>query len=183
MVDWDLLVARALADTTGSPKFRAGFIKGAKDSAQTSAYVQQLANSVAEGTTISLLRVRGDEGGRSALLRILHPGGGVGYNELLLTKDDSGTVRTADVYVYATGEYMSETIRRMYKFAVAGELRSWSGCRKEEPVVKMASMYKEMSEKTLSDSTRRRSRCSSGCRQAEGEERAGRIRDRVVEPR
>lgn len=148
MIDWDVLLARATAGTTGSPRFRAGFIDGAKKSTETSSYTRQLVSQLSQGARISMLRVRGDEGGRSVLLRILQPGGGVGYNELLLTKGEDGKVRAADVYVYATGEYFSDTMKRMYKFAVASEPTFMERLkRKKNPVVQMAEMYKQMGEK------------------------------------
>jgi hypothetical protein len=151
MIDWDVLLGRALADTQGSSQFRAGFIKGAKEKSQTSSYVQQLANAVAQGGKISLLRVRGDEGGRSALLRVVLPNGGVTYNEMLLTRDDKGVVRAADVYGYATAEYMSDTLKRMYKFGAGSEPTFIERLQKKKnPMVKMAQMYKEMAEKTAS---------------------------------
>ena len=147
LIDWDVLLARATAGTTGSPRFRAGFIKGAKESTETSSYARQLVAQVAQGAKISLLRVRGDEGGRSVLLRVMQPGGGVGYTELLLTKGTDGVVRAADVYVYATGEYFSDTMKRMYKFAVASEPTFMERLqRKQNPAVKMAKMYQEMSQ-------------------------------------
>src|SRR5690349_11820856 len=96
MIDWDIVLARTMEGTTGSPRFRAGFIKGAKSEASLASYVAQLAKTVDAGAKIKFLRVRGDEGGRSALLRVLHPTGGVNYHEMLLT-EDKGVVKAADV--------------------------------------------------------------------------------------
>ena len=146
MIDWDILLARATADTYAPPRFRAGFLKGAKETAQSASYVQQLAKGVEQGAQIKLLSIRGDEGGRSALLRILHSNGGVTYNEMLLTKSD-GVVRAADVYVYATGEYMSDTMKRMYKFAAGSEPTFMERMQKKKnPVVRIAQQYKQMTE-------------------------------------
>jgi hypothetical protein len=151
MIDWDLLLARATADTTGDPRFLAGFLKGAKKTTSTSAYANKLAATVQQGAQISLLRIRGDEGGRSALIRILPAGGGVAYNELLLTRHESGVVRAADIYVYSTGEYMSDSMKRMYRFAVAGEPTLMQRLQqKKNPAVQLARMYKEMSENVAS---------------------------------
>ncbi|HEY0372001.1 MAG TPA: tetratricopeptide repeat protein [Thermoanaerobaculia bacterium] len=147
MIDWDVLLARATAGTSGSAQFRAGFIKGAKESTQSASYTKQLATLTAQGAKVSVLRVRGDDGGRSVLLRVLMPGGGVGYHELLLTKGSDSTVRAADVYLYATGEYFSDTMKRMYKFAEASEPSFMERLkRKKNPVLRMAQMYKEMGE-------------------------------------
>ncbi len=151
MIDWDVLLARATADTTAPARFHAGFLKGAKESASTSSYAKQLASMAEQGAKLSLLRVRGDENGRSALIRILPAGGGVSYSEMLLTKDASGTVRAADVYIYATGEYMSDTFKRMYKFAAGSEPTFMERLQKKKnPVVRMASMYKEMGDHVTS---------------------------------
>lgn len=75
MIDWDILLGRATADTFGSPRFRAGFLKGAKETNQLSSYVRQLAKAVEDGAAVSLLHVRGDDRERRALLRIIFPNG------------------------------------------------------------------------------------------------------------
>ena len=150
MIDWDTLLARATADTYGSPRNLASFIKGAKSPESLASYVQQLSNSAQAGAQVKFLRVRGDETGRSVLVRVLHPTGGVNYHELLLT-NDKGVVRAVDVYVYAAGEYMSDVMRRMYKTATAAKqpfIDRLLG--KKHPAMQMATMYKEMAEKTTS---------------------------------
>ena len=151
MIDWDVLLARATANTTAPKRFHAGFLKGAKEASSTSSYAKQLASMAEQGAKLSLLRVRGDESGRSVLIRILPAGGGVSYSEMLLSKDGSGTVRAADVYIYATGEYMSDTFKRMYTFAAASEPTFMERLQKKKnPVVKIAMMYKEMGEHVTS---------------------------------
>ena len=150
MIDWDLLLDRATAYSDALPRFRSAFIRGAKQSAQLSAYVQQLAKIVEEGGTISLLRLRGDERDRRALLRVLLPDGGVTYTELLLTRDQQGFVRAADIYAYATGELASEGVRRLYLTALAAEpsmLERLAG--KENTSLTSVKLYKEVSEKVL----------------------------------
>lgn len=150
MIDWDILLDRATANSGGSQRFREGFIKGAKENAQLSSYAQQMAKMVSDGAQISLLRIRGDEKERRALLRVLLPNGGVTYNDLLLTRDEKGFVRAADVYAYATGEYFSAGMRRMYLAALAAEptaMQRLAG--KENTSVEAIKMYKEMSEKTM----------------------------------
>lgn len=151
LIDWDVLLARATANTTAPARFHAGFLKGAKSPASTSSYARQLTTMAQQGAKLSLLRIRGDEAGRSALIRILPAGGGVSYSEMLLTKDGGGAVRAADVYIYATGEYMSDTSKRMYKFAAASEPTFMERLRKKKnPVVRMATLYKEMGEHVTS---------------------------------
>jgi len=150
MIDWDVLLDRATADGGGSKRFRDGFIKGAKENAQLSSYAQQMAKMVGDGAQISLLRIRGDEKERRALLRVLLPNGGVTYNDLLLVRDDKGFVRAADVYAYATGEYFSAGMRRMYLSALAAEptaMQRLAG--KQNTSIEAIRMYKEMSEKTM----------------------------------
>ncbi|MGZ8710499.1 MAG: hypothetical protein ACXW28_09750, partial [Thermoanaerobaculia bacterium] len=150
MIDWDILLGRATADTFGSRRFRAGFLKGAKETNQLSSYVRQLAKAVEDGAAVSLLHVRGDDRERRALLRIIFPNGSVTYNEMLLTRDDQGVVRAADIYAYATGEYVSDAVRRMYKFAVASEPTFMERLQKKKnPAVKSARMYEEMIEHSI----------------------------------
>jgi len=149
MIDWDILLERAIADTGGSKQFREGFIRGAKESSQMSSYIQQLAKLVGDGGKISLLRVRGDDQERKALLRMLLPTGAVTYNEMLLSKDATGIVRAADIYAYSSGEYFSATMRRLYVNALAAEPSTMERLAgKENTSVESIRMFKEMAEKT-----------------------------------
>ncbi len=150
MIDWDALLGRATADTYGSPRNLAEFIQGAKSTESLPSYVQQLSTATIRGGKLKLLRVRGDDSRRSVLIRVLLPGGGVNYHELLLSMDH-GAVRAVDVYIYAAGESMSDTMRRMYKMAVAMKqpfLDRLMG--KKDPLMQLATLYKEMAEKTTS---------------------------------
>jgi tetratricopeptide (TPR) repeat protein len=51
--------------------------------------------------------------------------GGVNYHEVLLAKQSTGPIRGQDIYLYLTGEFMSETLRRLYIAAAANESRGF----------------------------------------------------------
>ena len=150
MIDWDTLLDRATAGTDGEERSRKAFIRGAKQSAETT-YMQQLAMLVSQGGELALLRIRGDEHERRALLRMITPNNGVTYNDMLLTKDAAGVVRAVDIYSYASGEYVSAPVRRLYMQAVASEptLMGKLAGKKNEMVSK-ALMFQELTQKTLS---------------------------------
>lgn len=149
MIDWDILLERAVDGAGGSDRFRDGFIRGAKESSQESSYIQQIAKLVGDGGKIALLRVRGDGHERKALLRMLLPTGAVTYNEMLLSKDATGIVRAADIYAYSSGEYFSSTMRRLYLTALAAEPSTMERLAgKQNTSVESIRMFKEMAEKT-----------------------------------
>src|ERR1044071_2691484 len=136
MSDWGILLGRAVDGAGGSNRFREGFIRGAKESSHESSYIQQIARLVGDGGKIALLRVRGDEHERKALLR------------MLLSKEATGIVRAADIYAYSSGEYFSSTMRRLYVTAMAAEPSTMERLAgKQNTSVESIRMFKEMGEK------------------------------------
>jgi len=75
---------------------------------------------VKKGAGFSFLRIRQGEAGRpQAQFRLLAAEGGANYYELALRRDASGGVEMVDYYVYAAGEWKSESLRRNWLAAVA----------------------------------------------------------------
>lgn len=56
---------------------------------------------------------------RRVLFRLLRPNNGVNYHDMPLAVQPDGTVRATDIYVYATGEFLSETLRNGYLHVAA----------------------------------------------------------------
>ena len=150
MVDWDGIFERATAGTSVSPQLRAAFVRGARSTTQTSAYVRHLVNVAEQGGKISLLRIRGNYGERRVILRVLPADGGVNYNELILTRDAAGFVRASDIYAYANGEFFSDTVRGMFLSTLNAEpnlIERLLGRNSE--MVETAGYYRELTEKSL----------------------------------
>ena len=52
------------------------------------------------------------------LFRLYLADAGLNYHDFVLYPDETGTLRITDVFIYATGEYMSETLYRIYYPAI-----------------------------------------------------------------
>jgi len=107
-VDWDAMLNKAMAGAPATPKvesdFRTGFLKG------TASFQEAILKAVADGGSYKLLRVRQVGAQRHAIFRLL-AGGNVNYHDLWLSTGPRG-VRINDIYVYMSGETLSESFRR-----------------------------------------------------------------------
>ena len=107
----DLVLDKAMkglpAPAPAANSFREGVRKG-----------QNLGNEIlaAVKTTGSykLLRLRRVEGKPRALFRMLAGDAGVNYHDLALAEGPEGTIKLADCYIYALGDWLSETFRRSW---------------------------------------------------------------------
>lgn len=115
--DLEGLMARTLRDAPGEAALKKGFEQGLKSKFNPGAATAQ---AMTEAGSYTFLRLRTVNGKKLALFRLLMDGP-FNYHEYLLEVSPSGAVRPVDFYVYLSGEYMSETLRRMYLGAVAGE--------------------------------------------------------------
>jgi tetratricopeptide (TPR) repeat protein len=126
----DAVVDAAANGLGASDEMMAGFRRGAREAPGIGA---QVAKAIAAGGRYAFLRVRA-LGGRPSVLFRLITDQGVNYHEYVLERSQAGGVKVVDVYVYATGELMSQTLRRTVKQAVAFEehglsrrLAAWEG--------------------------------------------------------
>jgi hypothetical protein len=117
MIDWETLFRTATDGIAGSEGFRESFIQGALSKQGELAI--QLSQAVADGGSFHLLRFYSEKDERRALFRLLQPGSGVKYQELILGRDAAGEVRAVDIYIFLSGERLSHTMRRMYLLAAA----------------------------------------------------------------
>lgn len=114
-IDWDAMLDHATAGIEAPEENRRAFINGARKGLsdprgglrQT---VQQAA--VSGGYRFLCMQSAGDE--KRSLFRLLTPEGGLNYHRLVLGRMADGKLRAVDMYVFATGETFSQTIRRMY---------------------------------------------------------------------
>ena len=78
---------------------------------------QAITGAVAAGGNYRLLRLREEHGHVRALYRLNTPEG-LNYHDMLLVADDAG-IWIRDIYVYASGEWLSDSLRRPYLVAVS----------------------------------------------------------------
>lgn len=117
LIDWWALADRATSGIDAPEKFRAGFSQGASNSAGAG-FAGQLRKEIKQGASLHLLRIREIEEQPRVLLRLISPGSGVSYQDHALARHADGHVRSVDLFIYVTGETMSEALRRGY-FQVA----------------------------------------------------------------
>lgn len=115
--DIDTMMERALKDAPGELKakgdFRTGLKKGFNIGKNTSA-------AVGEAGHYTFLRLRTVNGKKLALFRLLMDGP-FNYHEYVLEADPKGGLKIVDLYVYLSGELISQTFRRIYVAAMGAE--------------------------------------------------------------
>ena len=74
----------------------------------------QFIGQVHAGGTFTFLRVVTVDGQPRALIRLILPDQSVGYHELMLTRFPDGQIGVQDMFTFATGEMLSQSMRRMF---------------------------------------------------------------------
>jgi hypothetical protein len=125
MVDMDRIVDRAVEGEAGTPEMKGQFRAGIKSSDFGASVVSQFAG----GGSYTFLRVRRKGAATSLLFRAINNEGGVNYHEIFVEKHD-GRVVGVDLYVFLTGESLSDTFRREWLKVAAieaagGNLVGW----------------------------------------------------------
>jgi hypothetical protein len=125
LLDLDAAIESAMAGIELPANKKAGLIKGFKDGfGRTGGLLTEVGQKVAAGGTFDHLRTRTIEGERRALFRLVLPDeGGINYLEFPLARRPSGAVLAPDVYVFLSGEFFSQTIRRLILPVAAHENR------------------------------------------------------------
>ena len=113
LLDADALVQLAIADMDLTEADRRNLIAGFTSTRRniTGSWVQAV-----EGGSARLLGVIEREGAPAALARLLPPAGGVAYMAFFPTGDG----RIADAYVFASGERLSTSMRRLFGAGIGG---------------------------------------------------------------
>jgi tetratricopeptide (TPR) repeat protein len=111
LIDWNSILNKATESLGFPPQHRAGFHRGVMDSVTSDkGFAAQIASHAAAGGSYKFLRVR-ERGGQPSVLFRMVSDAGLNYHEWLLAK--SGTnVLASDIYIYISGELLSETFRR-----------------------------------------------------------------------
>jgi hypothetical protein len=116
-LQWESLLHRAVG---GSQSEAA---REFKQSMAGKSLAKELFKKLPGRRSYTFLRLRSEGKEKRALFRLIKDGA-VNYHELLLTTGRAGLVRIADVYVYASGEWLSETLRRSYISVAAAKRAS-----------------------------------------------------------
>ena len=112
-MDWaafrELVLADIPADTKETANFRRGLNKGMENA--TPRLTAQLLDQMSSGSYV-LIGVRQRPEGKRLLFRLQLPSGALNYHELCLARQER--VRVVDMYIYASGELLSETMERTF---------------------------------------------------------------------
>ncbi len=115
LIDWQEILQTATGGVSMKAEQLAEFKQGVLNSVSgPSGLSSQLITAVREGGSYDFLRLREVDGRQRALFRLLLPEGTMNYHELPLAKSPGGDIRVTDLYVYASGEPISATLRRAF---------------------------------------------------------------------
>lgn len=103
------LIERSVSDLGLTANEKKNLLAGAASYDQ---FGGQFLKVVKEGGSYSVLRVRVVDGRPRVIMRLIHSDGGVSYHEFSLVRYPDGQIATEDVYIYASGEPLSQTFRR-----------------------------------------------------------------------
>ncbi|MBT8485974.1 MAG: hypothetical protein KJO43_10370, partial [Phycisphaerae bacterium] len=115
-IDGEALIDRAQHGIELTEEFRRGFREGALQGFDWGA---SLVAGLGQGGHYKLLRVERVNGEFHALLRLVSDQGGVNYHDVEIAPVAAGGFRIVDVYVYLSGERLSDTVRRSLEQFVA----------------------------------------------------------------
>jgi tetratricopeptide (TPR) repeat protein len=111
LIDWNAILNKATNSLGFPPQHRAGFHRGVMESVTSDkGFAAQISQHAANGGSYKFLRVRERDGQRSVLFRMVSDEG-LNYHEWILAKTGTN-VLASDVYIYISGELLSETFRR-----------------------------------------------------------------------
>jgi tetratricopeptide (TPR) repeat protein len=105
------LVERSISDLGLAANEKKGILAGA--SGAGGQYAELITQQVKNGGSYSVLRVRVVDGRPRALMRLVSPEGAVNYHEYTLARYPDGQIATEDIYIYASGEPLTQTFRRL----------------------------------------------------------------------
>jgi hypothetical protein len=94
-------------------------------------FLGAVGSAVAEGATYRFLRIKPDGHRRLAVFRLLQPAGGVNYHEMQLTAGTDGAVHIRDIYIYTSGRWLSESIRRSMLLEEGLQKPAWQAAVKD----------------------------------------------------
>ncbi|MFN3200177.1 MAG: tetratricopeptide repeat protein [Bradymonadia bacterium] len=114
LIDWNMLLEISTEGLDLPSQMKSGFMSGLKSTAGGGPLAAGIIQALNAGGSYDFLKVREVNGQRRALFRLIMPGeGGVNYHDVVLGAGSGGKVKAIDIYVYLTGEPISQTFRRL----------------------------------------------------------------------
>ena len=112
-IDWDAIVNRALVGCEIPAESYKEYVAGAKHGILgPNGLGAVIISQIKQGGEYRLLHLHQQDGQQRALFRLLLPSGGFNYHDIVLVRQADGKVRGDDIYIYAAGEMLSETMHR-----------------------------------------------------------------------
>lgn len=108
----DAILNTAFAGIQPTEKWARGFREG-MEIAITSKLGKNLLQLVSEGSYAKLLRMKYQDDGAHALIRLDYGDNGNNYMDLNLAKDDEGNVKVIDWFDYSAGQLYTESLRQL----------------------------------------------------------------------
>ena len=115
--DVDAMLDRVMRDAPGDDKTKQGFRTGLKQGFNIG---KSTAKAIGPSGQFTFLRLRTVNGKKLALFRLLMDGP-FNYHEYVIEATPQGGAKIVDLYVYLSGEFISQTFRRMFLATIASE--------------------------------------------------------------
>jgi len=120
-LDADDLLDRSLKDLPGNDAFKEGVRAGIKKR-----FPDNILSSLEQGVeSYKFLRVRRINDQPEILFRLLTTGGGLNYLRFVPARCPRRGIKLVDIHVLITGEYLSQTFRRLFMVALAQQEKTW----------------------------------------------------------
>lgn len=125
LIDWNAILDRATGGIDGVPQSRAGFTKGFLSSLdQSGGLAGQIAKQCQEGGSFKMIHLHEEDGRDRVLFRLALDNGGANYHDYPVVRQADGKVRAVDIYIFTSGEMITETLRRLFISAAYEESKS-----------------------------------------------------------
>jgi hypothetical protein len=120
LIDWDGMFEAATAGLNVPEKVRERINRDLRGNAKgPSVLSQRVLEFTERGASYTFLRRHRVEGRDRLLFRLVLPDGqGVNYNDVVLDRRPDGRIIGSDIYIYTSGEFLSQTARRAFLLAV-----------------------------------------------------------------
>jgi tetratricopeptide (TPR) repeat protein len=101
-----------------------------------------------DGSSYTLMRVRMVEGQPRALFLLIINHNALNYNDLVLAMDAAGALRVVDVYVALSGEFASESVRRITGLLAGRDPKKAEQWKEDKELLKHADRFYSFMENT-----------------------------------
>lgn len=105
------LIERSVSDLGLTPSEKKSFLAGVASGG--SRFAAQFIKVVQQGGSYLVVRVRTVDGRPRVILRLIHAEGAVNYHEFTLVRYPDQQIAAEDIHIYASGEPISQTFRRL----------------------------------------------------------------------